>query len=115
MQADAEHQQDHADLGELVGEPLIGHVAGGERPGEDAGEQITDERREAKPMRDSAEGECHHEADNDGGYQRHVMRHRLSFGRVFLGWNNPDMVDLGRWGNPERSRRLPFPLLSIEI
>ena len=28
MKADAEHQQNHADLGELIGEPLIRHVAG---------------------------------------------------------------------------------------
>ena len=32
MQADAEHQQDHADLGELVRDPLVGDVAGREGP-----------------------------------------------------------------------------------
>ena len=31
MQADAEHQQDDADLGELVGDVLVGDVAGRER------------------------------------------------------------------------------------
>ncbi len=51
MQADAEHQQDDADLGELVGEMLVGDVARRERPHQHAGEQITDQRRDAEPLR----------------------------------------------------------------
>ena len=46
MQPDAEHQQDHADLGELVGEVLVGDEAGRERSDRDAGEQIADQRRD---------------------------------------------------------------------
>lgn len=41
MEADAEHQQDHADLGELIGERLIRHVAGREGADQHAGEQVT--------------------------------------------------------------------------
>ena len=58
MQADAEHQEDDADLGELVGEALVGDEAGRERPDGDAGEQIADERRElaaGAPPRRSAQ------------------------------------------------------------
>ncbi len=45
MQADAEHQQDDADLGQLVGELLVGDEAGRERPDQHAGQQIADQRR----------------------------------------------------------------------
>ena len=45
MQADAEHQQDDADLGELVRELLVGDEAGRERAHQHAGEQIADQRR----------------------------------------------------------------------
>ena len=47
MQADAEHQQDDADLGELAGKPGIGHEARRERADRDAGDEIADERRQA--------------------------------------------------------------------
>ena len=39
MQADAEHQQDDADFGELVGDLLVGHIARRERPDQDAGQR----------------------------------------------------------------------------
>jgi hypothetical protein len=42
MQADAKHQQDDADLGELVGDGLVRHVARGERSHQHAGQQIAD-------------------------------------------------------------------------
>ena len=46
VQADAEHQQDDADLGELAGEILVGDKARRERADDDAGEQIADQRRQ---------------------------------------------------------------------
>ena len=66
MQPDAEHQQDHADLGQLVGQALVGHIARREGADEHAGEQIADERRDAEAMRQGAESECQDEADDDG-------------------------------------------------
>ena len=47
MQADAEHQQDDADLGELARERLVGDEARREGADGDAGEQIADQRRQA--------------------------------------------------------------------
>ena len=47
MEPDAEHQQDDADLGQLIGDVLIGDVARRERADKDAGDQIADERVEA--------------------------------------------------------------------
>ena len=47
MQANAEHQEDDADLGELAGEILVGDIARRERADDDAGQQIADQRAEA--------------------------------------------------------------------
>ena len=55
VQADAEHQQHHADLGELPREVDIGDEARRGRPDEDAGEQIADQRRQLQARRDEAE------------------------------------------------------------
>ena len=57
MQTDGEEQQDDADLGELVGQRLIGHEARRERTDQDAGEQIADQRRDAQPVRRETEPE----------------------------------------------------------
>ena len=81
LQPDAEHQQDDADLGELVGDALVGDEARRERPDHDAGEQIADERRGLQPMRDRAEREGQHEADHDGRRQGRVQLHRGSSGQ----------------------------------
>ena len=75
MEPDAEHQQDHADLGELVGDVLVGDIAGRERPDQDTGEQIADQRRELEAMHQYAQGECEHEADGEGGNERWDVRH----------------------------------------
>jgi hypothetical protein len=45
MPADGEHQKDHADLGQLIGERLVGDEAGSEWPDEDAGQEVTNKRR----------------------------------------------------------------------
>ena len=75
MQPDAEHQQDDADLGELVGDVLVGDVARRERPDQNPGEQVADQRRELEAMHQHAEGEGEHEADSEGGNERRDMRH----------------------------------------
>ena len=57
LQADAEHQQDHADLGELFGHSRIHRHPGRVRADERAGQQIADNRRKSQPLRDVAEEE----------------------------------------------------------
>ena len=57
LQADAEHQQDDADFGELFGQRRVGDETGRVRPDQRAGEQISGDRRQAEPMRDVAERE----------------------------------------------------------
>jgi hypothetical protein len=75
-QADAEHQQDGADLRELSGEILVGDIAGRERPDDDAGEEIADERRKPQPMGHAREYPGERQRGDDRGDERCVMRHR---------------------------------------
>ena len=75
MQADAEHQQDDADLGQLRGEALIGDEAGGEGADDDPGEEISDKRRDAQPMGDNSEQEGQDDGADESGDQRGILRH----------------------------------------
>src|SRR6476660_3991923 len=79
MQPDDEHQQHHADLGELVCDALVGDKSGRERTDEDPGHEITHERGKSQPLRDNAEYESEHQGDDDGRDQRRVVRHRQKF------------------------------------
>jgi hypothetical protein len=76
MEADTEHQEDHADLGQLVGQALVGDVSGRERADQDAGKEVADERRKAQPMRQHPECEREHQGNHNGRDQRRVVRHR---------------------------------------
>ena len=73
MQADAEHQQDNADVGQLRGEIAIGDVSRRERPHQDAGEQIADQRRQMQPVRQVTEPGREHKADGKGGEKGNVL------------------------------------------
>ena len=54
LQTDAEHQQDHADFGELLRQRAVGDEARRVRPDDDAGDEIADNRRQPQPLRDEA-------------------------------------------------------------
>ena len=82
MQADAEHQQDHADLGELGGEVGVGDEARRERPDGDAGEQVADERRQAHARGEEAEAERQDEADRDQRNELGIVGHGTFCRRV---------------------------------
>ena len=75
MQANAEHQQDDTDLGELIGDRLIGDEARRERADGDAGDEIADERRQLQPLGHEPESEGEHKAEYQGGDERGRMRH----------------------------------------
>ena len=74
VQADAEHQQHHADLGELArrcsASATKPGVAG---PIDDAREQVADQRRQAQPGRDEAEDQRQREAGGERGDQADGM------------------------------------------
>ena len=76
MEADAEHQQDHAELGELARKLGIGDNAGGERTRRDAGQQIANQRRHPEAIGDSAENECQHQTRHDRCDQGCIVRHQ---------------------------------------
>ncbi len=57
MEADAEHQEDDADLGELGREAAMRDEARGEGPDRDPGEEVADDRGEAKALADEPEHE----------------------------------------------------------
>ena len=80
MQPHAEHQQNDADLGELIGDILVGDEARRERPDDDARHQIADQRRQLEAVRDDAEAEGEHEADREGGNEGRHMQHEMAFG-----------------------------------
>ena len=64
MQPDAEHQQNDADLGELVGDFWSAAKPGGTALA-DAGRQIADQRRYPDALRQRAENESQHKAGHD--------------------------------------------------
>jgi len=75
MQADAEHQQDDADFGELAREIGVSDKSRCERTQRHPGEEITDERRQAQPMGCQASEEGQHEPHGNRGDERDVVRH----------------------------------------
>ena len=75
MESDAEHEQDDADLGELIGDARIGYEAGREGADGDAGQQVANERRQAQAMGRDAKRQGEHKANNDGGDDWRRMGH----------------------------------------
>ncbi len=75
MQADAEHQQDNADLGQLRAKVGVGHEARRERADDNAGKQITDQGGEPQTGRNSAEYKRQTDADSDNGNERRIVWH----------------------------------------
>ena len=75
MRADAEHEQHHTDLGELRGEMRVGDPARRVRTHRDAGEEVTDERRQAQPYRRKPEHKGEREANGERGDQGVFVQH----------------------------------------
>jgi hypothetical protein len=89
MQANPEHQQDDADLGELIGDALIGDEARRERTDGNAGEQIADQRRQLQALGYKPEAEGEHKAHGQGRDERSRMRH------LQLPWRQRNSSQLG--------------------
>ena len=75
MQAHAEHQQHHPDLGELRGEVRVGDEAWREGPDQDPGHEVADQRRQVQPGRHEPEHQRESQARGDGGDEREVVFH----------------------------------------
>ena len=76
VQPNAEHEEDDAHLGELVGEILVGDVARREGADDDAGDEVPDKRRHAQALRERGEHPGEGEARDDRRYERCVVNHR---------------------------------------
>ena len=66
MEPDAEHQEHHADLGELSCDLHVGHEAGREGPEDHAREQIADQCRQSEADREKTQNERQSESRGDG-------------------------------------------------
>jgi hypothetical protein len=75
MEADAEHEQDHANLSELPRHNGVGDKSRGVRADEHAGEEVTNDRRSSDPVRHRPEDKGKDEASDESSDQRGVMRH----------------------------------------
>ncbi len=75
MHADAEHQQDDADLRQLRRQRLIGDEPRRMRADGDSGQEVADQRREPEPIGDRSEQKRQHQPEDDGGDERRVVRH----------------------------------------
>lgn len=72
---DAEHHQDHADLGQLLREFLVRDESGRRGPDQDARDQVADERRKPETRGDESEQERKSQRGGQGGNQRYAVRH----------------------------------------
>ena len=76
MQAHAEHQQDHTDLGQFGRKVRVTDKPRREGPDNDARNEITDQRRQPQTRRDHPEHEGKAQADGQKGDQRCPVGHR---------------------------------------
>ena len=77
LQPDAEHQQDDAELGELIGQPDVGDESRRVGADDNPGEQVADDGREMQALGEIAEDERRGEpADKRGDEVEAVHRGR---------------------------------------
>src|SRR5436190_22842911 len=73
METDAEHKQDHADLGQLGGDLGIANHARGVRTDHDPRDDVADDGRKSEPFRDQSEQKRRAQAERDGRDQWNLM------------------------------------------
>ena len=82
LQADAEHQEDDPDLGELIGERPVRDEARRVRSDDEAGHQVADDGRKSEAERDVAADERGRQAAGERQdevevvHPRHIYRRR---------------------------------------
>ncbi len=73
VQADAEHQQDDADLGEFGGQGGVGGEARRVGADHDAGEEVSDQGLNAQPLGNQSENESEHQTRSNRGDERGML------------------------------------------
>ena len=79
MQADAEHQQNHAQFRQLRGQFGIRNKTWRKRSRQHACQQIADKRRNTQLIGNHAENKSEHKSTNNGGDKRCGVVHSVSF------------------------------------
>ncbi|MNR31765.1 hypothetical protein D3C85_1492980 [compost metagenome] len=79
MQANAEHQQHHADLGQLTSQHHIGNKTGRGRADQHPCQQVADQWRHGQARGGIAEQHGQAQPGGDGGDQGDIVRHRFPF------------------------------------
>ena len=92
LEADREHQEHDAELGELPGRLVVGHDGERMRPERDADDQVAEDRRQAD---DAAGGHDHDRGRQQDEDQEQRLRHRS----VGLRWNVNTTTNAGRRGS----------------
>ena len=86
MQADAEHQQHHADFGELRGGVDIGNEARCRRADDDAGDEVADQGRQLDAFGNEAEDQRDAETGGQSGNQGDIVFHAGAGSMREAGW-----------------------------
>ena len=81
MQANAEHQKDHPDIGELQCQVGVGDETGGERADHDPGQQIADQGRQLQAQRRGAHHKGQAQAHDENSDQRRHFMHGATIER----------------------------------
>ena len=112
LQADAEHQEDDADLRELFRDLRVRNEPGRVGADQDAGKQVADERRQPESLRDIPEQQCGAEATCEREDQIEVVHSRRDERWCGIAIASaPRWLDrpvIGRFGRPAPVSR-PFP------
>ena len=70
MQADAKHEKDDAQLGQLADGVRVADETRGERTDDDAGQQVADDRGQAETAHEHPTDERYHQCGGDIDQQR---------------------------------------------
>ena len=76
VHADAEHEEDHADLGQLVGDRLVGDEARRERPDRNARDQVADDRGHPQSAGERSKQKSEPQAADDRRNERCAVIHQ---------------------------------------
>ena len=95
MQAHAEHQEDHPQLGQLLDGLRIAHEPGRERADGDPRQQVADDGGQADAPGDHPADERHHQRHGDIDQQRYLMHRFLAF----LSWSVQGVLQAGHEGH----------------
>ena len=115
MDADAEHEQDDADLGELLRESGIDDDTWREGSDDDAREQVADEGRHAQAHGDEAEQEREAQAGGDRRDQGGLLGHAAAVGGGVARFEEVSLADLARQPVAARIRRQEGPPAAREF